>query len=329
MYQTIKTLALGSALFVATATTSFASEVFFTEIPLDVYGTSLAVSENGVVALQSGSTAYKWTSTNGLVSLGYVGDVNLTMFKTDISNNGEVVLFPAERSVFKGLEQQDVSGLIPYSISADGSALVGRESDASYPAMMSLTDKTITRNPNSDLQGLISSDISTDGNVKLIVETSGYGLRLGRYLAYADGSTQSIDGQLSHAMSLSGDGLSVIGSNYCENGPYFLSICAGLWTSDNQYIELGEFSAGAVNYDGSIVIGNGNQHGAVVWDSINGVRALSDVLTAKGIDISGWSGLILHDISGDGTYLVGSGTSPSGVVHGFLVSVLPQCSVGL
>ncbi|HVP28056.1 MAG TPA: hypothetical protein VMW35_02715, partial [Myxococcota bacterium] len=62
-----------------------------------------------------------------------------------------------------------------------------------------------------------------------------------------------------------------------------------------------------------------------IWisDPLHGGRWLDDVLTANGVDMTGWQLDELVGISDDGTRLAGNGTAPSGQRQGWY-AVLPD-----
>lgn len=96
--------------------------------------------------------------------------------------------------------------------------------------------------------------------------------------------------------------------------------------------------ANALTADGSIIVGRArnaaNDQRAFIWDAVNGMRDLSDVLASDyGLDVSGWILREAHGISDvglDGEFtVVGEGTNPSGDPEGFVAFLIPpECSDG-
>lgn len=98
---------------------------------------------------------------------------------------------------------------------------------------------------------------------------------------------------------------------------------------DNSY-------AAAVSADGSVVVGAGSVDGtlrsavyrAFIWDQAHGMRDLHAVLTAQGLDLTGWTLTRATDISGDGTVIVGTG-SLNGVTQGWIAAIPEPASLTL
>jgi len=83
----------------------------------------------------------------------------------------------------------------------------------------------------------------------------------------------------------------------------------------------------AVSADGGIVVGYGTtQLGgeAFLWDELNGMRNLRDVLVQDcGLNLTGWTLADASGISADGMTVVGWGYDPSGNIEGW-VATLPE-----
>jgi hypothetical protein len=101
------------------------------------------------------------------------------------------------------------------------------------------------------------------------------------------------------------------------------------WTEADGYTTLGDLPGGdvwsrslGVSADGSFIVGDSKTdrgdtewYGdtAFVWDQEHGMRDLNQVLTDEyGLDLSGWWLEWAHDISGDGSVIVGKGVNPAG-----------------
>jgi probable HAF family extracellular repeat protein len=90
--------------------------------------------------------------------------------------------------------------------------------------------------------------------------------------------------------------------------------------------------AQAVSGDGSVVVGEGVIDGftiqtqvrrAFIWDAVNGMRNLEDVLTGMGVDLGDFHLLRATGISDDGTVIVGQALMPTGATQPF-VAVVPE-----
>jgi uncharacterized membrane protein len=90
-------------------------------------------------------------------------------------------------------------------------------------------------------------------------------------------------------------------------------------------------AATGVSADGSFVVGSGvgtDGEEAILWDAENGMRSLAGILTAAGVDLTGWSLSSAEAISADGTTIVGSGTNPAGDTEAWVavVRAIPEPS---
>lgn len=69
---------------------------------------------------------------------------------------------------------------------------------------------------------------------------------------------------------------------------------------------------------------------AFVWDGVQGVRRLQDVLENDyGLDLTGWTLTQATGISDDGQSIVGVGTNPAGDTEAWLALLPPACDDGL
>ena len=95
----------------------------------------------------------------------------------------------------------------------------------------------------------------------------------------------------------------------------------------NLWAEGHHSSAKAVSADGRIVVGwSTTQLGgeAFLWDELNGMRNLRDVLVQDcGLNLTGWTLADASGISADGMTVVGWGYDPSGNIEGW-VATLPE-----
>lgn len=105
----------------------------------------------------------------------------------------------------------------------------------------------------------------------------------------------------------------------------------GRW-ENGTWISLGDFPGGLFNGvatgvtdDGTIVVGRGTTAAgqeAFVWDSANGLRSLSAILSGQfGVDLTGWRITLARKISGDGTHVIGRAINPQGNTEAFVASV--------
>ena len=79
-----------------------------------------------------------------------------------------------------------------------------------------------------------------------------------------------------------------------------------------------------VSEDGSVIVGQGESDfgiEAFIWDTVNGIRALMDVLTDAGINLGDWTLTAAIAVSYDGSIIAGRGTNPDGDRESWIVSL--------
>jgi uncharacterized membrane protein len=121
----------------------------------------------------------------------------------------------------------------------------------------------------------------------------------------------------SSALAISADGTTIVG----ESGDKAVRFSPGGVTSLGTLPGEYQSSALAVSADGSIVVGESGSN-AFIWDESNGMRNLQAVLeTDYGLDLCGWSLILVDGISDDGKVMVGFGTNPSGSGEAWMVNL--------
>jgi probable HAF family extracellular repeat protein len=268
------------------------------------------VSADGSVVIGNGlfwSTAFRWTSEAGIEALPVAGQTAINL--AAISADGSVVIGAFQSGFVDGgrpaFRWSAAEGLIelgdlpgggvfgrPMGLSADGSVVVGSTSVASG---------------SMDLYEAVRWT-SAGGTVGLGA--------LG-------------DGHRSQATGVSADGSVVVGWSGSGDGASGQE--AFRWTSAGGIVGLGFLheshnysSAEDVSADGSVIVGwsssaSGNR--AVVWDAGHGMRSVSDILTAQGVDLTGWMLTNATAISADGTTVVGNGINPRGQSEAWLANI--------
>jgi hypothetical protein len=342
MSSQLRNIIACSIVSAAFAAPAFSSDVSFTEITAEVRGGgpgAMSVSENGEVTFRDLNYFYQWSQAEGLQVLGgTLGAYTQTV--ANISSDGQTIAYHGVLGwgttvVFKdgGMEEISRADIIGSSLSPNGQFVGGflygsGSNGANGPvAALNLTDGSVVANNNADFANYEITDFNSFGDIQLATPKGFMGANAS-FLISDNGSVQEIDSRVQLIRDLSGDGSTVVGQTFdCENYSFN---CTVMW-KDGNFSELGLFFAHALNFDGSVAVGAATtgQSGGIIWDAVNGIRDISDVLAAKGIDMSGWSNVSLFDMSDDGTYIVGAGVNPEGARHGFMISVLPQCSVGL
>ena len=88
----------------------------------------------------------------------------------------------------------------------------------------------------------------------------------------------------------------------------------GVWPGSNSRASASDIAA-----DGRRVVGNAFttelQNEPFIWDAVNGLRLLRDILGAHGVGTSDWQQLSVSGISGDGTTLAGWGRRPGSLMN--------------
>ena len=63
---------------------------------------------------------------------------------------------------------------------------------------------------------------------------------------------------------------------------------------------------------------------AFIWDELNGMRLLQDVLENNaGLNLVGWNLEVAESISNDGMTIAGFGTNPSGNIEAWVANINP------
>jgi probable HAF family extracellular repeat protein len=303
----------------------------------------------GGCALYLGLNAFRWTSDGGMVSIG-------GSFASDVSADGSVVVGGDVSSSgvsmgdFRWTESSGLAGIglsgaglvWDVSVSADGAVVVGQNDSEAYR----WTSESGAFGLGDLFGGDFSSralDVSADGTVVVGSSSSASGDEAFRWTSDGGmvglGNLTGHNGSVAHAVSA--DGSVVVGwSSYSDN-VHVYSQEAFRWTSDGGMVGLSDLPGGRswsgaldVSADGSVVVGyRGSASGpeAFVWDAINGMRSVSDVLTDLGLDMTGWTLGIASAISANATTIVGEGRNALGEPEAWLakISVVPEPSTSV
>ena len=319
--------------FQAGGTSSFA---------FDVSGDGSTVVGYGGSSL--GDQAFYWTSTTGMV-----GSTVPSSFAYGVNQDGSVIVGSGSASSPNAMrwtvatgEVEDLGNYLAVGgfsvargVSADGLTVAGQNTKQSilgsrFDALRwhGPADSVVTT-PLGFLPGVTinslfagANDISADGLVIIGYSRSAVGQQGFRWFDDGDPSTpdmSSMGTATSFASAVSSDGRFAVGDG--EFGEAFL------WDNTNpaSIVLLGDlpgdafFSRGNdVSADGSIVVGESasstgaRRDEAFIWDAVNGMRRLQDVLAAEGIDLTGWTLATANGISDNGSTIVGWGINPAG-----------------
>jgi hypothetical protein len=188
----------------------------------------------------------------------------------------------------------------------------------------------------------ISNDQKIGGTAQYGSSNPGSGSRQAFLWSSAGGGTFTICNPIVGPPSTSNEG---VGNAISRNGVY---VVGRSWVDANGNWQAFRSSGGAntigipylpgdtyseayaVSGDGLRVGGyswsDSTGYTAFIWDYTNGARNVKDMLTAAGIDMTGWTLTEVHAVSGDGTTIAGVGTYDGGsgpATRGWVVSGLP------
>lgn len=210
--------------------------------------------------------------------------------------------------------------------------------------------------------------VAMSGDGRKLLIRSGYGLSQ-RSTVVDDGVHYSIDPvgeepQLdTRATALSHDGLAVVGQYNDYNGwPFLWSAASGgrlleppasaVWPAfvanggarvivghsggvlsfaSGQWRAIASFTPSCMCADGSLVLGTSPAPSrAAVWSETRGPEDLGIALTARGIDVRGWTLTHVEYVSADGRRIVGRGTAPgSSVVRRWAATIEPYAAADM
>lgn len=315
---------------------------------VDFYPT--AVSADGAVVVgRDAAGGVRWTAAGGTLPLGALpGGAWSEAF--DVSADGSVIVgtsrapFGGEDRPFRWTAAGGMVGIgVPsgnaYAVSADGAVIVG---DAGRHAFRWDAAGGVALLPAPFLASW-ASDVSGDGSVVVGGRLIPSGLGFGKgpksqgveNLRWGSGEPMPLWGSGTWGgpdlrTHVSADGRVVVGATAGQ---------AARWTADRGVHGLGVMpghegsEARGVSADGSLVVGNSFDVGTCldwsfcdvvptpfIWDEINGMRSLRDLLSAAGVDVSGWRNPIAAAVSADGMTIVGY-SDELGPPQGWVVTI--------
>lgn len=266
----------------------------------DRFGQAYAISSDGTTAVGSTNNnptiPYRWTDATGPIRIGSVGTTGAAR---GVSANGSVVVGTRVTSTLVGGDVVETSDAFKWTSSGGFVGLGTLGGTHSFGA-----------------------DVSADGSVVVgSADTSGV-----RHAFRWDSQAGMTSlGMLpgftvrSSAAAISADGTFVVGSSIGPNVSGAPTSQAYIWSQATGLTGLGDLPGGHyfseardVSADGSVVVGIGTRSGlsaeAMIWDRVNGMRHLKDVLQNDyGLDLSGWTLHQANGISDDGKTIVGYG----------------------
>lgn len=278
-----------------------------------LHGNANSVSRDGKVVVgwsRSGVNpiyyeAFRWTEAGGMVGLGHIADGTLGSNAFDVSANGTTVV---------GSAHSPLGGNVAVRWDAN---------EGPFPiGYLSI-----------ELHSSSAQAVSANGRVIVGTSRSASGIEAFRWTK-RDGmiGLGDLPGGLfkSQALGVSANGQVIVGFGSTLYGQR-----AFKWRRQTGMVELGDPESGfesnalAVSSNGAVIVGTRGTDGplsssseAFIWDSVNGMRLLKEVLAADfGLDLSSWRLSAATDVSPDGTTIVGHGTNPDGNYEGWVASV--------
>lgn len=278
--------------------------------------------------------AFRWTQPTGMVGLGDVATGAPRSSAEEVSSDGSLVAgstgggWPFLWTQTTGMvEIADTTGTYtnarPFALSADGTTMVGtgRTAAAGNEAFRwtAGTGFVSVGFLPSTIHDSFLTDVSADGSV-----AAGFSFHHGTnvepmiWTAAGLDSLGDVPGGDPYALAwgISADGTTVVGDAHINgtSEPWLWSAKTGFVLPDSTH-DAGWFNA--VSADGSVAVGAGG----LVWDAVNGLRSLADILAGASIDLAGWSISSISDVSADGRTMTGYGINPSGDVEGWIAQL--------
>ncbi|MGL5167813.1 MAG: autotransporter domain-containing protein [Afipia sp.] len=294
-----------------------------------------AVNADGsVVVGTSGNRAFRWTQATGMVGLPYLpggdpasGGWNYGSSAFGVSGDGSVV-------VGQGVSTQFQAGEAFRWTQATGSVGLGT---LDTMANVSASSK--------------ATAVSADGQVIVGNSTSDTYQMRGEAFRWTQGTgmvglgtlTGTALGSYSVANAVNANGSVIVGQSSSNTviDPIFMSSGEAFrWTQATGMVGLGtlapsdiESNALAVSADGSVIVGYSRNDSwvstAFRWTESTGMKSVQSLLTAAGVNITGWHLDSATGVSGDGSVIVGSGTDSNGDQQAWIARFSPIMGTGI
>ncbi|HEX6980978.1 MAG TPA: autotransporter domain-containing protein [Alphaproteobacteria bacterium] len=288
---------------------------------------TVVVGDSGGV---NGTEAFRWTQTGGMIGLGDLPGGIFQSRANGVSADGSVVvgysLSGNGTEAFRWTQGTGMVGLGDLAggsfesqalgVNADGSVIVGYGTSASGKEAFRWTQGTgmvgLGHLPGGGSDSR-ANGVSADGSVVVGYSDSASGQEAFRW---TQGTGMVGLGDLpggsfgSVANAVSADGSVVVGQGNSAAGPE-----AFRWTQADGIVGLGDLPGGgfgstalATSADGSVVVGYGTGTigtEAFLWTQADGMKSLAEILTANGVDLTGWNLQRAEGVSADGSVVVG------------------------
>jgi probable HAF family extracellular repeat protein len=289
--------------------------------------------------------AFRW-SGGVMTDLGTLG--GFSSWATQTSADGAVVVGYADTAAsnthafrWSGGVMTDLGTLggstsMGFAVSANGAIVAGQSNIVGDAATHAFRYSNGVMTDLGTLGGSFSTafGISADGSVVVGRSTIANGEH--RPFRWSNGVMTDLGtfgGTYSSANGVSADGSVVVGYSGLASGGYRAfrwsnGVMANLGTANGGTNSYGT----AVSADGSVVVGASNTtsnsaYRAMRWTAATGMRLIGDLLTASGVNTTGWVLTVANGVSGDGSVIAGTGTNPSGNTEAWIVRCTSACAL--
>jgi probable HAF family extracellular repeat protein len=323
------------------------------------YGVSadgLVVVGYGTAAITAAWEAFRW-SGGTMTGLGFLPGGS-SSFALGVSADGSVVVGygNSAASLYEAFRWSGGTmtglGFLPggdrslaYGVSADGAVVVGSSTNTAGGNYEAFRWSGGTMTGLGFLPGGSFSQangVSADGAVVVGVgDSTAAG---GNYEAFRwSGGTMTglgflPGGSFSTAKGVSADGSVVVGhgDSTAAGGHYEAFRWSGGTMTGLGFLPGGSSSfAYGVSADGSVVVGYGDSTAtgggleAFRWMQSTGMQSIKGLLTASGVNMTGWNLAHASGVSADGTVIVGYGADPSSNYEAWIARFSPVFGAGL
>ena len=296
----------------------------------------------------SGLEGFRWTVETGMHGVGDLPGGEFASEAFDVSGNGEVIVgtsttspgLPTEGFRWESGVMMDLGTLqagwtssYPRGISRDGSTIVGGGGSPNGFEAFRWTEgkgfEGLGDFPGGEFESQANA-VSSDGSVVAGLGQFNGGAEAFRWTPDSAmvglGFLPGAEFRSSAAVGMTGDGRTIVGLSTSGSGTQGFR-----WTEEDGMSPLGPYlglsTALAVSDDSSIIVGTvfaDSIFFASIWDEVNGLRNLQDVLGIDfGLDLAGWRLEKASDISADGSVIVGTGINPFGQTEAW-IAVIPE-----
>lgn len=325
-----------------------------------------SVSQGGSVVVgasqsSSGTQAFRWTATGGMVGLGDLSGGSYFSEASSVSSDGNVVVGSSESAdgmqAFRWTAGAGMVGIgdlsggafmsRAYAVSLNGAWVAGRSASANGEEAFIWSSQTgmvglgfLSGGSWSQVwavnnSGTLAFGISeTSAGFEAFVWTSSGGMQGLGYLEGGDTAAYSVPcAEMGDTIALA---IAVGGSTSADSGSWPEAF---IWTEEDGMVGLGDLAGGdfgslanSVSANGSVVVGEALTGApspptaigteAFYWTPSSKMVNLKSMLTtAHGLDLTGWILENAQDVSPNGKAIVGWAFNPSGNAEGYLVKL--------